>query len=257
MPETKKSESTKYVKAYLFMTYENLLKVLHQKDLKLVLPEETNDPFEFRGKDDSEAVLYGRKNIGFLSFSSDYKSAAMWGHYANSHKGCCIEFTFPIFSHSTTDVAEYWELNVDIKRRNYFPSFYTDEGFLEGNPILWRVKYSNIRENWDSMLGSIGGFDKKYEYSISSVFITKDKSWNFEKELRILFFTETPEIIRNDMFFVSGLNSYMSRILLGVKSNISISKLQSTVNTLKPENALYAVDITKVNYASDTFEVIA
>ena len=40
-------ENIEYIDAYIFMTYENMLKTLEKKRLKVLFPEECNDPFEF------------------------------------------------------------------------------------------------------------------------------------------------------------------------------------------------------------------
>ena len=40
-------ENKEFVDAYIFMTYENMLKVFENNCLKIIFPEECNDPFGF------------------------------------------------------------------------------------------------------------------------------------------------------------------------------------------------------------------
>ena len=40
-------ENKEFIDAYIFMTYENMLKTLEKGRLKLLDPEKCNDPFEF------------------------------------------------------------------------------------------------------------------------------------------------------------------------------------------------------------------
>lgn len=96
-------ENIEYSDAYIFMTYENMLKVLEKKRLKVLFPEECNDPFEFMSAPTtiledghpSYDSTHLRKEYGFLSFTKTYKSPTMWSHYADKHKGCCVHFRFP------------------------------------------------------------------------------------------------------------------------------------------------------------------
>lgn len=75
-------ENKEFIDAYIFMTYENMLKTLEKGRLKLLDPEKCNDPFEFMPasptiSEDGATSFdsnYLRKENGFLSFTKTYKS---------------------------------------------------------------------------------------------------------------------------------------------------------------------------------------
>ena len=80
-------------------------------------------------------------------FSETYKSKLMWGHYANSYTGYCLEYDF-------TRIG--------------------DEMFRRG---INKVIYSNIRPRRED-------FKNDYDYTIA-VLATKSEEWSYEKEWRL------------------------------------------------------------------------
>lgn len=103
---------------YKYYAYnENSLSVLINKKIWVAKPESFNDPFDcnynFSLKLDEEILKQGDSNIkdiqinaaatnkvlkerfsntGIFSMSKRNNSILMWSHYANQHKGFCIEF---------------------------------------------------------------------------------------------------------------------------------------------------------------------
>ena len=80
-------------------------------------------------------------------FSENNKSKLMWGHYANSYSGVCIEYDF---------------------------SKIKSEQFRRG---INKVMYSNKRPKRDD-------YDNDYDYTIA-VLATKSEEWSYEKEWRL------------------------------------------------------------------------
>lgn len=87
----------KVIKAYIYMKYENMLKVLAGRTLKVLSYGECNDPYEFMPAGAQEKAIQAIFATGFICFSSRYNSGAMWGHYGDKHRGVCLEFTFPLY----------------------------------------------------------------------------------------------------------------------------------------------------------------
>lgn len=86
------------------------------------------------------------------------KNRLMWSHYADSHKGFCVEYDF-----SGTDE--------DTLSKLPLPIIYTEERPL----VPWKAALDNTKENIDAasaqlMLG----------------LLTKDRDWEYENEWRIL-----------------------------------------------------------------------
>ena len=85
-------------------------------------------------------------NIGILSITADSSSCLMWSHYANNHRGICLEIDFPESTHSLRKVR------------------YTKE-----QPIV--AIYEAMNENHG-----------KFE----DLFYTKSKHWEYEREWRMV-----------------------------------------------------------------------
>lgn len=135
-----------------------------------------NDPFEgmyseeitqlakFLGKtfkvDSSEVVeslekIKDFKNtLGIYSLSMTFSDELMWAHYANSHKGFCIEY-------ETTK----------IKDKYLAPQMVT-ELKVDYNPKPQTLTYLDINEN-----------NKIFK----KLFATKSLKWGYEEEIRLIF----------------------------------------------------------------------
>jgi hypothetical protein len=63
--------------------------------------KELNDPMEGYfisenfGETEWEAMRETKKKVRICSLSKTYDNALMWAHYADEHKGCCIEVEIP------------------------------------------------------------------------------------------------------------------------------------------------------------------
>lgn len=77
------------------------LEAISRKRLKVSTIAETNDPFEFRAL--YSDTHHGTTNLqrwrseenlrhGFISFSRTRTNPVLWAHYADNHKGMCLEF---------------------------------------------------------------------------------------------------------------------------------------------------------------------
>ena len=85
----------------------------------------------------------------------DYLNGLMWAHYADSHKGVCIKYHFPksftILSHNSDSVT----------------CFFND------------VTYSD---------NDISQYSNKNSINMKDAFFLKGKQWEYENELRLLYF---------------------------------------------------------------------
>ena len=78
--------------------------ILPELRIRLSTFDQVNDPFELLGvrQTDREgrrhfSALYAHwvKTLGFVSFSDNWKSPLMWGHYAQNHTGVCLGIEIP------------------------------------------------------------------------------------------------------------------------------------------------------------------
>ena len=87
-----------------------------------------------------------------LSLSADPTQILMWSHYANSHKGCCLEFSTQ-------------HMPFKRARKVRYPPRYPNVNFLEVND-------SND--------------DRKNAKFVETLFCNKAKFWKYEQEWRVL-----------------------------------------------------------------------
>ena len=94
--------------------------------------------------------------VGCLCTS--YKNRLMWSHYADSHKGFCIEYDFS-------------EPEDEVLSKLPLPVFYS-----ENRPLVpWKAAIDNSVENMEEAYAEI-----------MMGLLTKDKEWEYENEWRIL-----------------------------------------------------------------------
>lgn len=89
---------------------------------------------------------------------TNYKNKLMWSHYADSHKGFCIEY-------------DYSELYVDDHTTLPLPVIYSEERPL----ISWKAAFDNSTENLEEAV-----------VQFTKGLLTKDSIWSYENEWRIL-----------------------------------------------------------------------
>lgn len=94
----------RYMHFFHFLNAEYGLEDIRKRQLKISRLDDLNDPFEFLGADLSDKVnriaLHNTKTElsktrGLLCFSRNWRTPALWGHYADKHKGLCLGFKMP------------------------------------------------------------------------------------------------------------------------------------------------------------------
>ena len=164
MSSVYKFRSNDNIRQDTFSLLENKLYASRLSDL--------NDPFEstiidyfgdiFKDKDELSGLLKRIKNeVGIYSMSCDKKGKRivleelMWAHYANSHKGFCIEY------------------DLDILRQSL------KLGLLD-NADLFEVAYNDL----DIRSFALKRVQKDVKETLLSF---KSPSWRYENEVRLVF----------------------------------------------------------------------
>ena len=201
-----------YIHLYLFMRAECLTKVLENDALKVVLPEECNDPMEFTVAYSDDPMVKLSEPIGMLCFSADYKNSAMWGHYADSHKGVCIEFEFKA-QRDKEKLCYFLDLDghshvisLPLEKNHDYPC----KKFFDA--ILWPVNYTNIRpklsrlahffeaginhpyqKDMDEIFKGPQGIDLQClisNISVTDIVLAKPEHWRYEDEYRLFVYLD-------------------------------------------------------------------
>ena len=155
------------------------LRALINREIPLSPPQSFNDPFdcpicELLNHDEKPALLIRQAYLDCLTVAcfscrvgetgksneinneEPYLNDLMWAHYADSHKGICIEYDLS-FENITKILKDNYEQYISLKY----------------------VKYS------DQALGEYSA-RKGDSISLFDSFFLKGKSWEYEKELRLI-----------------------------------------------------------------------
>lgn len=199
-----------------FLDYEKIIKRRFQRERE-AFPAELFNEESFKNyiRLSEEDTLYIRYAYCLTCFSSTPHSNLMWGHYANKHKGVCLEY----------DVSRLPDFMKVI-----MPVVYTDKPF-------------DAFELWD-----MEGIDD--QSAVLCPLLFKSADWSYEKEWRVIIRNEeynTPHIIKT--------NNAISGIYYGFRANgeerIEIEKWaqRSQLPTYQVERSYMSYD-----FLSETME---
>ena len=116
--------------------FEFFMDILTRRRLYGATFKELNDPMEgyfvSENFEDSEwkAMREAKKKVRICSLSKTCDNALMWTHYANEHKGCCLELEIP----NTT-----WK-ELEVKYETAMPKLYTGIDLDEAIETVFGIK---------------------------------------------------------------------------------------------------------------------
>jgi Protein of unknown function (DUF2971) len=125
-----------------------------------------NDPFEGSYVNRTDEPVFDQliESLRVLCFSHTNENLLLWAHYADNHRGICLEYGF-------TD---------DVHRGQCFPVNYSGI-----QPVLERV------ERYPASVPAAGSLSIHKDRE-ANVFLTKSQDWSYEQEYRLLSLTEDP-----------------------------------------------------------------
>jgi len=90
------------MRLFHFMRTEHAIESVIYSRLKVATLNDMNDPYEFfirfngsTRKNIEEIKNHFNKIVGYLCFSQDLGNPLQWAHYADKHRGVCMEFNVP------------------------------------------------------------------------------------------------------------------------------------------------------------------
>lgn len=175
--------------------------------------EEIEKSREEFAKQVTERIKNVRSSVLMSCFSKRYDSTLMWSHYADKHRGVCIEFERPDdFSDVRyKSVREPFDLVGVTKRCLAY--------MLDGNEI----NYSDLR----------------LINKISSPLLTKSEDWAYEQEVRCIFtsFTSLEDLEMLDFDkYLYFMPTMIRKVYLGVNmSEAEKTEIESICQKLKIE----------------------
>lgn len=155
----------------------------------------------------------------FDKYDEFFKQIVMWSHYADNHKGFCVEYDLELLKKdiqfSLKDYEFYYnkseyllEKNIALIKAGLFPVEYTCNRI---NIPITKLK----KLEFDS-LGNINNNCKINEL-IYKTFIVKSANWNYEKEWRLIIDGKISSFYDNKLPF-----PYAKKIYLGCKANTEL-----------------------------------
>ena len=151
--------------------------------------------------------------VGCLA--GDYKNRLMWSHYADGHKGFCIEYDFS----KTTDL--------DILP---FPVVYTDK---------------RIKMPWKAIIHPLKEETIEASKTMMTALLTKDAEWSYEQEWRILVQHDNDPNVKmpkaSCVYIGSMCNEENRQRLCSIANSLSIPRKQMKID--RGEYALHAEDL--------------
>lgn len=274
----------RFIRLYYFMPEEHFLDVVCNDEIKVSLPSKCNDPQEFLMAK-AASIEERHQKYGFISLCSHLDSSLMWSHYADSHKGVCIQFDFPVkqVGKLSKRVEDCFESIV--KNEKYIPR---EEDVLSrfaiidihdemtksqlfrvrqlGNavPVLVEIYYSQNRPSIDQKEDfSVSQGDEIISLGIPACYYTKSTEWKYEKEWRLFVELENALSFHDNAFFIRGLTQYITNIIIGSKfsKETAIAKTFITSAAKQTPNAkgkelLSDCPVCKASYDPELYKIL-
>ncbi len=153
----------------------------------------------------------------------------MWTHYANSHKGLCFEYQV------AADKFDYLDKNSFNENKNFLSRIYYQQDLA--------IDFESVFSKSEDEVYT----EDNFEELLKTCFFTKDKSFEYENEMRLLKYTKKLE---EDYLPINF--DYLKRIIFGKRCDSDMKNLISCINmqVYKNKLELYEIDdhFTEVKY---------
>lgn len=189
---------------YKYMPAKWLAEFLAQDTLKATELATVNDPLEWRPQfaDPTQETAWQQHQqqaspIHVLCLSSKISTTAMWGHYADAHKGVALAFSLPLGVHDDDSNT----------RHNLHPTArcYPIGRLKKGTTWLMKVTYTPTRPPIDP---------KNSAGTAHKLITSKGTDWTAESEYRILLGNNIKHKQDGTPVYI-GMSKHLSGIILG------------------------------------------
>lgn len=249
-------ENCSYEHEYMTVLWKILETKADDFQQKILMPFSLGKAQEISDK----IAILRNENIRVACFSNFEKYAefpnqiVMWSHYADNHKGFCIEYNLESLkkntSFSLSDAEFYKE-----KKNEYL----TERNNAIIKAGLFPVEYTANRVNIPvSKLHKINidaSGNLTYNSNIDELFykalLVKSANWSFEKEWRIIIDGQVSEYFGNKIPF-----PYIKTIYVGCKASIELIKTMTSIGTeIGAEVVFLYMNETKFHLESSALNV--
>jgi len=177
----------------------------------------------------------------FNKYDEFYKQIVMWSHYADNHKGFCVEYDLSSLKEET---------NFSLKNYQFYDNkdVYLNErlkAIIKAG--LFPVEYTANRVNIPvSLLKKINDLNsniqrKNIEEHIYKAYVVKSANWNYEKEWRLIVNDQVSQYYGNKIPF-----PFAKKIYLGCKAdNLLIDTMMAIGKEIGAEVTILKMDNKK------------
>lgn len=146
-----------------------------------------------------------------LCLTETNKDSLMWSHYADSHRGICIEY----------DLKKLKDDNFNLLN-HLFPVIYLDKRFIYRNVESLVESHKRLKQ---SILNEEEYYGEESLDDIIPLFINKGKMWEYEKEWRIIFTMKHLYDIDNQTLYRGNIKfKCISAVYLGYRIDSEMKK---------------------------------
>ncbi len=164
------------------------------------------------------------KNIGIFCLSSESKNLLLWAHYANSHRGFCIEF-------DKEKLIRY----INEENRN---TLYGQKSLLQFEQVIYSKTFPLINPE------TFSEPDK-----FTQPLITKSIDWKYEEEFRIIYLKGANRHYEIDDSIISG-------VYLGLKASADTEKhIKQCLEKRKSKIPLFKAKMKQKEYALEFVKI--
>lgn len=190
-----------------------------------------------------DSISYSQlQKLGDLAYMTCFTEAEdnllMWSHYADYHKGFCIEYDLKKLNDDPFDLLHH-----------VFPVIYTEKRQAERN-------LSSLANSHALLTGAI---DKGEEFEeplddILPLFLTKGTDWEYEKEWRIVYTKKQMYNINSKTLYQGNLPfKCISAVYLGYRIHPEVKKnileICDRLNSHNKQVAVYQAKLSPIGYS--------
>lgn len=209
-----------------------------------------NDIFEGIPSDDCEEITplmaSGLSDLAYIkSFSEDPCDSLMWSHYADEHRGFCVEYNINLIE------QDNFILN------HLFPVVYSPKRRIKKN--IAEVAQELKQLSRDREDNNEPDFNENLD-DCMALFLSKGEMWAYEREWRIVFTQEQvydiddDELNRNIISFDYATGIYLGyRIERTIEENIL--EIVQRINKKRKDSHLPYVKVYKMKMKPDSYEL--
>lgn len=209
-----------------------------------------NDIFEGIPSDDCEEITplmaSGLSDLAYIkSFSEDPCDSLMWSHYADEHRGFCVEYNINLIE------QDNFILN------HLFPVVYSPKRRIKKN--IAEVAQELKQLSRDREDNNEPDFNENLD-DCMALFLSKGEMWAYEREWRIIFTQEQvydiddDELNRNIISFDYATGIYLGyRIERTIEENIL--EIVQRINEKRTDFHLPYVKVYKMKMKPDSYEL--